>query len=148
MNFVEIYTDWSCLWNPWVWWWACLLRFGENEKIKSWNVKHTTNNQMELQAIIEWLKCLKSAKYTVKIYTDSNYAKNWMTKWLTNWKKNERKNSNKKEVKNKEFWVELDSLAQKFNIQRHWVKAHSTNKLNNMVDEIARKAAESLISQD
>lgn len=148
MRFIEIYTDWSCLWNPWVWWRACLLSFDNKTKKIYWNKFKTTNNQMELQAIIEWLKAIKTQKYSIKIYTDSIYAKNWITKRIENWKKNNRRNSSKKEVKNKELWIELDKLVSKFNIQRHWVKAHSTNKMNNIVDELARNSAALLKSKE
>ena len=98
------------------------------------------NNQMELLAPIQALKKIpKGSK--VQIFTDSKYVKSGITEWIHNWKKNGWKNANKKPVKNKELWIELDLLTIDFEISWNWVKAHSTNQLNNEVDLIAREAA-------
>lgn len=141
---IEIYTDWSCLWNPWKWWRAYLLKFKDKQKTKAGQQKDTTNNQMELTAIIKALQELKTYKYPLKIYTDSHYVKNWITKRIKKWKYNNRQTSNKTNVKNKELWEKLDKLTSNFKIERHWVKAHATNKNNNLVDELARKKSESI----
>ena len=95
---------------------------------------------MELLAPIKALKEIpKGSK--VQIFTDSKYVKSGITEWIHNWKKNEWKTSNKKKVKNIELWTELDFLSNQFEINWNWVKAHSTDKLNNQVDLIAREAA-------
>ena len=95
---------------------------------------------MELLAPIEALKKIpKGSK--VQVFTDSKYVKSGITEWIKNWKKNGWKTSNKQNVKNKELWIELDLLSSKFEISWNWVKAHSTDKLNNEVDLIAKEAA-------
>ena len=141
---IIIYTDGSCLWNPWKWWWACYLKFGNKEKTLSWKKENTTNNQMELLAMIKALEALKTNKYSVEIYTDSKYVMDGITKWIKNWKKNNRKTANKQDVKNKDLWQKLDELMQKYDVKIHWVKGHSIDKYNNLVDELARNKASEL----
>lgn len=141
---IEIYTDGSCLNNPWNGWRAYLLKYKDQEKTNYAWVQNTTNNKMELLAIIKALQALKSNNIEINLYTDSNYVKMWITQWIKKWKQNNRKTANKKDVKNKELWQELDEIAGKFNINWHWVKAHSKNKYNNIVDELARKWAISI----
>jgi len=137
---IKIYTDGSCLGNPGNGGWAAIiLNDGEKTEIKG-SKKDTTNNQMELLAPIEALKKIpKGSK--VQIFTDSKYVKSGITEWIHNWKKNGWKTANKKEVSNKELWTELDQLNSEFEINWNWVKAHSTDKLNNEVDLLARDAA-------
>ena len=137
---IKIYTDGSCLENPGNGGWAAIIiNNGQKTQIKG-SKKNTTNNQMELLAPIEALKKIpKGTK--VQIFTDSKYVKSGITEWIYNWKKNGWKTANKQEVKNKDLWTELDVLANEFEISWHWVKAHSTDELNNEVDLIARKAA-------
>ena len=137
---IKIYTDGSCLENPGNGGWAAIIiDDGKKTQIKG-NKKNTTNNQMELLAPIEALKKIpKGSK--VQIFTDSIYVKSGITEWIHNWKKNGWKTADKQPVKNKELWEELDLLANEFEISWNWVKAHSTDKLNNEVDLIAREAA-------
>ena len=137
---IRIYTDGSCLGNPGNGGWAAIiLNGGEKTELKG-SKKDTTNNQMELLAPIEALKKIpKGSK--VQIFTDSKYVKSGITEWIHNWKKNGWKTANKKEVSNKELWTELDQLNSEFEINWNWVKAHSTDKLNNEVDLLARDAA-------
>ena len=137
---IKIYTDGSCLENPGNGGWAAIIIDDRKKtKIKG-SKKNTTNNQMELLAPIEALKKIpKGSK--IEIFTDSKYVKSGITEWIHNWKKNGWKTANKQPVKNKELWEELDLLNNKFEISWNWVKAHSTDKLNNEVDLIARKAA-------
>ena len=137
---IKIYTDGSCLENPGNGGWAAIIiDNGQKTNIKG-SKKNTTNNQMELLAPIEALKKIpKGSK--VQIFTDSKYVKSGITEWIYNWKKNGWKTANKQEVKNKDLWTELDILANEFEISWNWVKAHSTDELNNEVDLIARKAA-------
>ena len=144
MSKIIIYTDWSCLGNPGPGWWACLLKFKDKEKSFSWWKKETTNNQMELTALIKALEQIKTNEYPLEIWTDSKYVLDWITKWIKNWKKNNWKTSNKQDVKNKELWQKLDNLMGNFNTEIHWVKAHADNKYNNFVDELARSEAEKI----
>ena len=137
---IKIYTDGSCLENPGNGGWAAIIIDDEKKTQIKGSKKNTTNNQMELLAPIEALK--KIAKGSeVQIFTDSKYVKSGITEWIHNWKKNGWKTADKQPVKNKELWEELDLLANQFEISWNWVKAHSTDKLNNEVDLIAREAA-------
>ncbi len=137
---IKIYTDGSCLENPGNGGWAAIIiNDGKKTKIKG-SKKNTTNNQMELLAPIEALKKIPKGS-EVQIFTDSKYVKSGITEWIHNWKKNGWKTANKQPVKNKELWEELGVLANEFEISWNWVKAHSTDKLNNEVDLIAREAA-------
>ena len=137
---IKIYTDGSCLGNPGNGGWAAII-INEREKTQiKGSKKNTTNNQMELLAPIKALKKIpKGSK--VQIFTDSKYVKSGITEWIHNWKKNGWKTANKQKVKNKEHWTELDLLTNEFDIKWSGVKAHSTDKLNNEVDLIAREAA-------
>ena len=137
---IKIYTDVSCIGNPGQGGWAAIiLNEGEKTEIKG-SKKDTTNNQMELLAPIKALNEIpKGSK--VEIFTDSKYVKSGITEWIHNWKKNGWKTANKKEVSNKELWTELDLLNNEFEINWNWVKAHSTDELNNEVDLLARDAA-------
>ena len=137
---IKIYTDGSCIGNPGNGGWAAIIiEDGKKTQIKG-NKKKTTNNQMELLATIKALnKVTRGSK--VQIFTDSKYVKLGITEWIHNWKKNGWKTANKQQVKNKELWIKLDLLNNKFEINWNWVKAHSTDKLNNEVDLIAREAA-------
>ena len=137
---IKIYTDGSCLENPGNGGWAAIiLKNGQKTNIKG-SKKNTTNNRMELLAPIEALKKIpKGSK--VQIFTDSKYVKSGITEWIYNWKKNGWKTANKQDVKNKDLWTELDILANEFEISWNWVKAHSTDELNNEVDLIAKEAA-------
>jgi len=137
---IKIYTDGSCIGNPGNGGWgAIIIKDGKKTQIKG-SKKNTTNNQMELLAPIKALKKIpKGSK--VQIFTDSKYVKLGITEWIHNWKKNGWKTANKKKVKNIELWTNLDLLTNEFVIKWSWVKAHSTDKLNNEVDLIAREAA-------
>tara|TARA_E500000331_G_scaffold159429_1_gene154518 strand:- start:1303 stop:1725 length:423 start_codon:yes stop_codon:yes gene_type:complete len=137
---IKIYTDGSCLENPGNGGWAAIIiDDGKKAEIKG-SKKNTTNNQMELLAPIQALKRIPKGS-NVQIFTDSKYVKSGITEWIHNWKKNGWKTANKEPVKNKELWEELDILANEFEISWNWVKAHSTDKLNNEVDLIAKEAA-------
>ena len=137
---IKIYTDGSCLENPGNGGWAAIIIDDGKKTIIKGSKKNTTNNQMELLAPIQALKKIpKSSK--VQIFTDSKYVKSGITEWIHNWKINGWKTANKQSVKNKGLWTELDLLTNEFEISWNWVKAHSTDKLNNEVDLIAREAA-------
>ena len=137
---IKIYTDGSCLENPGNGGWAAIIIDDEKKTQIKGSKKNTTNNQMELLAPIQALKKVpKGSK--IEIFTDSKYVKSGITEWIHSWKKNGWKTANKQPVKNKELWTELDLLTNEFEIKWSWVKAHSTDKLNNEVDLIAREAA-------
>ena len=137
---IKIYTYGSCLGNPGNGGWAAIIiKDGKKTKIKG-SRKNTTNNQMELMAPIKALKKISKGS-KVQIFTDSKYVKSGITEWIHNWKKNGWKTANKQKVKNKELWTKLDLLTNELEISWSWVKAHSTDKLNNDVDLIAREAA-------
>ena len=139
---IKIYTDGSCLGNPGNGGWAAII-IDDNKKIQiKGSKKDTTNNQMELLAPIKALKKIPKGS-NVQIFTDSKYVKSGITVWIHNWKKNGWKTANKQPVKNKDLWTELDLMTSEFEIKWSWVKGHSTDKLNNEVDLIAREAANS-----
>ena len=143
MNKVEIFTDGACKGNPGPGGWGAILRYGTNEKEIYGANKNTTNNIMELTAVIESLKNLKKP-CELTITTDSKYVKNGITEWIHNWKKNGWRTAAKKEVKNKELWIELDSLIQIHSISWDWVKGHSGHPENERADLLANVAIEKL----
>ena len=143
MNKVEIFTDGACKGNPGPGGWGAILRYGTTEKEIYGASKNTTNNIMELTAVIESLKNLNKP-CELNITTDSKYVKNGITEWIHNWKKNGRRTAAKKEVKNKELWIELDSLIQIHSISWDWVKGHSGHPENERADLLANVAIEEL----
>ncbi len=144
MDEVIIYTDGACSGNPGPGGYGAILMFGENKKEISGGKKDTTNNVMELTAVIEALKLLKRPCY-VKLYSDSAYVVNaFKQDWISGWIKNNWKNSNKEEVKNKELWQELLTLTKTHNVIFNKVKGHSDNEFNNRCDELAREAIKTL----
>ena len=134
---VTIYTDGACSGNPGVGGWGAILTYGKVSKEISGGEKITTNNRMELRAVIEALKSLKR-KCKINIYTDSMYVKNGITDWISSWKQNGWKNSKKQAISNQELWQELDLLTEKHSIEWFWVKGHNNNELNERVDKLAR----------
>jgi ribonuclease HI len=140
---VIIYTDGGCKPNPGPGGWGALLLYGDVQKQLSGGLKNTTNNQMELTAAIEALEAL-SRPCAVTLYTDSEYVKNGFTAWIPNWKRNGWKTANKKPVKNQDLWQRLDEAVRRHTITWKWVKGHATNEYNNLVDELATQARESL----
>ena len=137
---IKIYTDGSCIGNPGPGGWAAIILNSEKQHIISGKKKNTTNNQMELMAAIKALVFF-SKKRKIIIYTDSNYVKEGITNWIKIWEKNNWKTVNKKKVKNVELWIKLNTLSNFHDIEWKWVKAHSGDPMNNMVDKLARKAA-------
>lgn len=144
MDTVTIYTDGACSGNPGPGGWGSVLMIGDNKKEISGGKLNTTNNVMELTAVIEALKLLKRP-CNVDLYSDSAYVVNaFLQNWIFCWIKNGWKNSNKEEVKNKELWQELISLTKVHNVTFHKVKGHADNKYNNRCDELARNAIKNL----
>ena len=136
---VQIFTDGACKGNPGPGGWGAILRFQDNEKEINGYESLTTNNIMELMAVIESLKAI-SEPFEIEITTDSKYVKNGITSWIHNWKKNGWKTAAKKPVKNKELWIELDHLIQKHTVSWKWVKGHSGHIENERADELANEA--------
>ena len=148
MTAIEIFTDGACSGNPGAGGWGVILRYGETEKELSGGDAQTTNNRMELTAVIEALKALKR-ECEITLYTDSRYVMDGVNEWLPNWKKNGWKTTNKKSaVKNLELWQELDSLLPKHKIKWVWVKGHNGHPENERVDKLARDAAKSFLGKD
>ncbi len=127
--------------NPGPGGWGTILIYNDIKKEISGGLPNTTNNVMEITAVIEGLKTLKRP-CEVEVYSDSNYVVNaFLQGWIFNWRKNNWKTANKEPVKNRELWEELYSLTKTHNVKFIKVKGHSDNKLNNRCDELARNAA-------
>ncbi|MDH5377279.1 MAG: ribonuclease HI [Gammaproteobacteria bacterium] len=142
----EIFTDGACRGNPGPGGWAALLRHGQHIKEISGAQAMTTNNRMELLAVIESLKHLKRG-CVLAITTDSQYVKNGISEWIKNWKRNGWKTAAKKPVKNEDLWRELDELASQHQIRWHWVKGHSGHEENERVDQLANEAIDRLLEE-
>ena len=144
MEKVIIYTDGACSGNPGPGGWGSILMYKGNKKEISGCLANTTNNVMELTAVIEALRLLKFP-CEVEVYSDSAYVVNAFTqKWIYGWMKNGWKTSNKEPVKNKELWEELYSFTKTHKIEFIKVKGHADNEYNNRCDELARKAIENV----
>ena len=135
---VIIYTDGACSGNPGPGGWGAILMYKDAKKEISGGMKETTNNIMEITAVIEALKCLK-VESDVQVYSDSAYTVNAFNQgWIYNWMKNGWKTANKEPVKNKELWQELYALTKKHKVEFIKVKGHADNEFNNRCDEMAR----------
>lgn len=136
---VYIFTDGACKGNPGDGGWGAILKYKNNIKeIKGFS-RETTNNIMELTAVIEALKLL-TRKCKIVLTTDSKYVKSGITEWIFNWKKNGWKTANKKTVKNQLLWTELDKLNQNHEISWKWIKGHSGHSENERADALANEA--------
>ena len=138
MEQIDIYTDGACKGNPGPGGWGALLRSGVHEKEIFGGERHTTNNRMEITAVIESLKLVKK-KSKVCIYTDSTYVKDGISSWIKQWKINGWKTAAKKPVKNEELWKELDLLVSQHQIEWVWVKGHAGDEGNERADALANK---------
>lgn len=144
MEKVIIYTDGACSGNPGPGGWGSILMYKDNKKEIFGGKANTTNNVMELTAVIEALKLLKYS-CEVEIYSDSAYVVNAFNQgWIYNWIKNKWMTSGKEPVKNKEIWQELYSLTQKHKVKFIKVKGHSDNEFNNRCDEMARNSIKNI----
>lgn len=140
MEKILIYTDGACSGNPGPGGWGAILMYKDYKKEISGGSSDTTNNIMEITAVIEALKLLKEPCHSeVEVYSDSAYVVNAFNNgWIYNWKKNNWKTASKDPVKNRELWEMLYELAKKFNVKFIKVKGHSDNEFNNRCDELAR----------
>jgi len=141
-----IYTDGSCKGNPGPGGWAAIIFLEDKKKELLGGEKLTTNNRMELTAAIKALEYCNEQEgeqpslMQLKIYTDSNYVKDGITVWINNWEKNNWKTSDKKNVKNVDLWKKLKELVKFRKIEWIWIKAHSNNPMNDLVDKLAKEA--------
>lgn len=142
IQYVQIYTDGSCRGNPGPGGWGAVLLWNEHEREISGGDAYTTNNRMEMMAVIEALRLLKRRSH-VMLFTDSKYVKNGITTWIYNWKRNNWRTAAKKPVKNVDLWQELDQLNSKHAVKWNWVKGHSGNIWNERADRLARKSTPS-----
>jgi ribonuclease HI len=134
---VELYTDGACSGNPGPGGWGALLLYGDHRRELSGGESSTTNNRMELMAVIEGVRALKRS-VPLTIYTDSVYVMKGITEWIAGWKRNGWKTAAKKPVKNEDLWRELDSVLEGHDVQWQWVKGHAGNPGNERADELAR----------
>ena len=135
---IKIYTDGACSGNPGRGGWAAIIIDGQKIKKLSGASENTTNNRMELTAVISALKYVKD--FNIELFTDSKYTKDGIQQWIINWKKNGWKTANKKIVSNKELWIELDENVNLHEIEWIWVKGHSGNHYNEIADKLAVNA--------
>ena len=143
---IKIYTDGACVGNPGPGGWAAIVLFENKKKELFGGEKLTTNNRMELTAAIKALEyCAREEKKQlslkdVKIFTDSVYVKEGITVWVNSWEKNNWKTADKKNVKNVDLWKKLKSLTNSNQVEWYWIKSHSENPMNDLADELAKKA--------
>ena len=133
---VAIYTDGACKGNPGPGGWGALLLWGDHEKELFGGENATTNNRMELTAVIRALESLRRG-CEVDLYTDSQYVKNGIETWIHSWKRNGWKTADRKPVKNDDLWRELDALAARHRVRWHWVRGHNDHPLNDRADALA-----------
>jgi ribonuclease HI len=136
---IDLFTDGACSGNPGPGGWGAILRAGAHEKELSGGERATTNNRMELLAVIRGLEALKQAS-AVTVHTDSRYVMDGMTQWLPKWKKNGWKTADKKPVKNEDLWRALDTECARHEIRWRWVRGHSGHSENERADQLARAA--------
>ena len=144
---VEIFTDGACKGNPGPGGWGALLRYQGKEKHLYGGELDTTNNRMELLAVIEGLSALKR-QCVVSITTDSSYVKNGMQQWIHNWKRNGWKNAAKKPVKNADLWQRLDQAVAEHQVEWHWVKGHSGHRENEIADALANQGCDLVMNTE
>ena len=135
---VEIFTDGACRGNPGPGGWGVVFRYGEVEKEIFGGEAATTNNRMELTAVIRALEALKQPSRG-RLYPDSQYVMKGIQEWIHSWKRNGWRTADKKDVKNKELWVELDELRKRHDIEWNWVKAHAGHPENERADALANR---------
>lgn len=148
MQAVNIYTDGACKGNPGPGGWGVWLQAGQHEKALFGGEAHTTNNRMELRAVIEGLQTIKRP-CRITLYLDSQYVRQGITSWIHNWKRKGWKTADNKPVKNADLWQQLDALVHNSPHQLHWewVKGHAGNPGNEKADELANRGVEQALAQ-
>lgn len=147
MKTVYLYTDGACKGNPGAGGWGALLRYKQHEKELFGGEAQTTNNRMELTAVVQGLQALNEP-CEVLIHTDSQYVKNGMESWIHNWKKNGWQTASKQAVKNADLWQSLDREVQRHNVRWTWVKGHAGHHENERADELANRGAAPYLSSN
>jgi ribonuclease HI len=142
-SIVHIYTDGACKGNPGPGGWGALMRYGAHEKELFGGEPRTTNNRMELTAVIRALEALNRPSQ-VAVHTDSQYVQKGISEWLPAWKARGWKTADRKPVKNDDLWRELDVLAARHEVRWHWVKGHAGHPENERADALANRGVESL----
>ena len=143
MKTVEIFTDGACRGNPGPGGWGALLRYGDNERTLCGGEHETTNNRMEVMAVIQGLSALQRA-CEVTVTSDSTYVLKGIQEWMPNWKKRGWKTASKKPVKNVDLWQQLDQLVELHTIDWQWVKGHSGHTENEIADQLANRGIDEL----
>ena len=143
---IKIYTDGACKGNPGVGGWGAIIMQDEKNIELFGGENETTNNRMELMAVIMALKEI-SSNLELTIYTDSTYVQKGISEWIKNWKVNNWRSSSKKPVKNKDLWIELDEAVGSRKINWEWVKGHAGNEGNEKADELANQGVISMMSE-
>jgi ribonuclease HI len=133
---IKVFTDGACKGNPGQGGWGALIIENDTEREIYGGESNTTNNRMELMAVIKALELLKEQK-NITVFTDSTYVQKGISEWIINWKRNGWKSSNKKSVKNKDLWVELDNLNDPMSVKWQWIKGHAGHSGNERADYLA-----------
>lgn len=141
MDVVEIFTDGACSGNPGPGGWGAILRYKGREKELFGGEPATTNNRMELRAVIEALATLKRS-VPVRVHTDSQYVQKGISEWIHGWKRRGWKTAGREPVKNEDLWRRLDELAAGHRVEWHWVKGHAGHPENERADALARQGVE------
>ena len=144
-NAVSLYTDGACKGNPGVGGWGVLMRYGSHEKTLYGGELATTNNRMELTAVIDGLRALKRP-CTVDIYTDSKYVMQGMSEWISGWKARGWKTAGKQPVKNVDLWQALDAETARHHVRWHWVKGHAGHADNERADALANQGVAQVLA--
>jgi ribonuclease HI len=144
MSIVEIYTDGACRGNPGPGGWAATLEFGEHFRELSGADAQTTNNRMELTAVIRALEAL-NRPVKARVYTDSEYVRRGITEWVKAWKARDWRTADRKPVKNRDLWELLDAQAARHDVEWRWVKGHSGVPGNERVDQLANAAIDAML---
>jgi ribonuclease HI len=142
---VQVYADGACKGNPGPGGWGAILRAGGSEKELFGGVSQTTNNRMELTAVVRALEALEHPS-TVEVYTDSQYVQKGISEWLPDWKRRGWRTADKKPVKNVDLWQELERVAGKHRVTWHWVKGHAGHPENERADELANRGVDEMSS--
>jgi len=146
MQMFEVYTDGACRNNPGPGGWGVVVKYGDQKYVLSGGELLTTNNRMELIAVIKALDAI-SAGSNIVITTDSKYVKDGITSWINNWKINNWKTASGQAVKNKDLWMQLDNMVRQHVVAWKWVKGHSGHIENDLADQLARDAIDCVLAK-